>query len=53
MSDRSKYYLREIYKDTEILLRSIIDVFFVFKVLLTPKNLFRLINKLTDTMLTL
>ena len=35
-----------------MLFRSIIDAFFVSKVLLTPKNLFRLVNKPTDTMLT-
>ena len=52
MSDRSKYHLREIYENTEVLLRSIIDAFFVLKVLLTSKNHFRLINKPADTMLT-
>ena len=36
-----------------MLLRSIIDAFFVLKVLLTLKNCFKLINKLIDTMLTL
>ena len=51
-SDRSKYYLREIYKDTEVLLRSIIDTFFVLKILLTSKNCFRLTNKSADTILT-
>ena len=34
-----------------MLFRSIIDTFFVFKILFTLKNLFRLINKLTDIML--
>ena len=53
MSDRSKYYLKEIYEDTEVLFRSIIDAFFVSKILLTSKNLFRLTNKLADTMLIL
>ena len=52
MSDKSKYYLREIYKNTEMLLRSIIDAFFVSKILLILKNCFRLINELTDIMLT-
>ena len=52
MSDRSKYYLREIYEDTEVLFRSIIGAFFISKVLLISKNLFRLINKLADIMLT-
>ena len=52
MSDRSKCHLREIYRDTEILFRSIIDAFFVSKVLLTSKNHFRLINKPADIMLT-
>ena len=52
MPDRSKYHLREIYEDTEILFRSIIDTFFVLKILLISKNLFRLINKPADTMLT-
>ena len=51
-SDRSKYHLKEIYEDTEMLLRSIIDIFFVSKFLLTLKNLFRLINKPADIMLT-
>ena len=36
-----------------MLFRSIIGAFFVFKVLLISKNLFRLANKLTDTMLIL
>ena len=36
-----------------MLLRSIIDAFFVLKFLLTPKNLFRLTNKPVNTMLTL
>ena len=36
-----------------MLFRSIIDAFFVFKILLTPKNLFRLINKPADTILIL
>ena len=53
MSDRSKYHLKEIYKETEVLFRSIIGAFFVFKILLTSKNLFRLTNKLTDTILIL
>ena len=53
MSDRSKYYLKEIYEDIEILFRSIIDAFFVSKILLTSKNLFRLINKLINIMLIL
>ena len=53
MSDRSKYYLREIYRDTEVLFRSIIDAFFVSKVLFILKNCFRLTNKLADTILTL
>ena len=52
MSDRSKYYLREIYRNTEILLKSIIDTFFDLKIYLILKNLFRLINKLIDIMLT-
>ena len=52
MSDRSKYHLKEIYEDTEVLFRSIIGAFFVFKVLLTLKNLFKLVNKLIDIMLT-
>ena len=34
-----------------MLLRSIIDAFFVPKVLLTSKNCFRLTNELADTML--
>ena len=51
MSDRSKYHLREIYRNTEILFRNIIDTFFVLKFLLTSKNLFRLINKSADIML--
>ena len=51
MSDRSKYYLKEIYRDTEVLLRSIIDAFFVSKVLLTSKNCFRLVNEPADTIL--
>ena len=51
MSDRNKCYLRKIYKDTEMLFRSIIDAFFVSKILLTSKNLFRLINEPADTML--
>ena len=34
-----------------MLLRSIIDAFFVFKVLLILKNCFRLANKPADTML--
>ena len=53
MPDRSKYHLREIYENTEILFKSIIDTFFVSKILLTSKNLFRLINKPADTMLVL
>ena len=53
MSDRSKYYLREIYKNIEVLFRSIIDAFFISKVLLTLKNCFRLINELPDTILIL
>ena len=53
MSDRSKYHLKEIYRNTEVLLRSIIDTFFNLKILFTSKNLFRLINKLADTILTL
>ena len=52
MSDRSKYHLREIYENTEVLFRSIIDAFFALKFLLTSKNLFRLANKPADTMLT-
>ena len=52
MSDRSKYHLKEIYRNIEMLLRSIIDAFFVLKILLILKNLFRLTNKLADTMLT-
>ena len=52
MSDRSKYHLEEIYRDIKVFFKSIIDVFFVSKVLLILKNLFRLTNKLTDTMLT-
>ena len=36
-----------------MLLRSIIDAFFVPKVLLILKNLFRLINKPVNTILTL
>ena len=52
MSDRSKYHLREIYRDTEILLRSIIDTFFISKILLTLKNCFRLTNKPADIILT-
>ena len=52
MSDRSKYHLKEIYKDTEMLLRSIIDTFFVLKILLILKNLFRLMNKPADIILT-
>ena len=52
MSDRSKYHLKEIYRDTEVLLRSIIDIFFVLKILLISKNLFRLTNESADTMLT-
>ena len=53
MSDRSKCHLREIYRDTEMLLRSIIDAFFVLKILFTSKNHFRLTNKLADIILTL
>ena len=53
MLDRSKYHLREIYENTEMLFRSIIDAFFDLKILLTLKNLFRLINESTDIMLTL
>ena len=53
MSDRSKYHLREIYRNTEVLFRSIIDAFFVLKVLLTSKNCLRLINKPADIMLIL
>ena len=53
MSDRSKYYLRKIYKNIEILFRSIIGAFFVLKILLTLKNLFRLTNELTEIMLIL
>ena len=53
MSDRSKYHLREIYRNTEVLLRSIIGAFFVLKVLLTLKNYFRLTNELMNTMLIL
>ena len=51
MSDRNKYYLREIYRNTEVLLKSIIDTFFDSKVLLTLKNLFRLMNELADIIL--
>ena len=51
MSDRSKYHLREIYRNIEMLFRSIIDAFFVSKFLLTSKNLFRLANKPADIML--
>ena len=51
MSDRSKYHLREIYKNAEVLFRSIIDTFFVSKILFTLKNLFRLTNKSVNTML--
>ena len=51
MSDRSKYHLKEIYRNTEMLLKNIIGAFFVSKVLLILKNCFRLINKLTDIML--
>ena len=53
MSDRNKYYLREIYRNTEILFRNIIDIFFDLKVLLILKNLFRLTNKSVDIMLIL
>ena len=53
MSDRSKYYLRETYRDTEVLFRSIIDTFFISKILLISKNLFRLANKLINIMLAL
>ena len=53
MSDKSKYHLKKIYKDTEVLFRSIIDAFFVFKILLILKNLFRLTNKSVNIMLTL
>ena len=53
MSDRSKCYLKETYEDTEVLFRSIIDAFFVSKVLLISKNLFRLTNKSADIMLIL
>ena len=53
MSDRSKYYLREIYENTEVLFKSIIGAFFVLKILLISKNHFRLINKPADTMLIL
>ena len=35
-----------------MLFRSIIDAFFIFKVLLISKNLFRLINESADTTLT-
>ena len=51
MSDRSKYHLKEIYENTEILFKNIIDTFFVLKILLIFKNLFRLINKPTDIIL--
>ena len=51
MSDRSKYYLREIYRNTEVFFRSTIDAFFVLKVLLTSKNCFRLTNEPADTIL--
>ena len=51
MPNRSKYHLREIYRDTEVLFRSIIGAFFVLKVLLTLKNHFRLINESADIML--
>ena len=51
MPDRSKYHLKEIYENTEVLLRSTIDTFFVLKFLLTSKNLFRLTNKPADIML--
>ena len=53
MSDRSKYHLKETYRNTEVLLKSIIGAFFAFKFLLTLKNLFRLINEPADTMLAL
>ena len=53
MSNRSKYYLREIYRNIEMLLRNIIDAFFDFKIYLTLKNFFRLINELVDIMLIL
>ena len=53
MPDRSKYHLREIYRDTEMLFRSIIGAFFVSKILLISKNLFRLTNKPADIMLAL
>ena len=53
MSDRSKYHLREIYRDIKVLFRSIIDTFFVSKVLLTLKNCFRLTNESIDTILIL
>ena len=36
-----------------MLLRSIIDAFFILKILLISKNLFRLINKLIDIILAL
>ena len=52
MSDRSKYHLKEIYEDTEVLFRSIIGAFFISKILFIPKNLFRLINKSVNIMLT-
>ena len=44
---------KKIYRDTEVLFRSIIGAFFVLKVLLTSKNLFRLTNKPADTILIL
>ena len=52
MSARSKCHLREIYKNTEVLFRSTIDVFFDLKIHLTPKNLFGLVNEPADTTLT-
>ena len=51
-SNKSTYHLRETYRNTKMLFKSIIDTFFYFKIHLTSKNLFRLINKLADIMLT-
>ena len=50
--DRSKCHLGETYGDTGVLPRSTIGAFFVPKVLLTPKNRFRLANEPADTTLT-